>query len=151
MKKYEIDRTDKIRFLGNTLYRIRALKNFEGVEKGDLGGYVAGYKNLSQKGNSWVKAPAMVLNNAKILDNATVSGPSVVGDEAQIYNEMRINGALIYGTAKVYGKTWVGMNFTMKEGVWHPDSSVQKLLQELIDKQDFTTLRTVLVSLGLGE
>ena len=35
-------------------YRLKALKNFLDVKRGDLGGYVEGYHNLSQSGDYWI-------------------------------------------------------------------------------------------------
>jgi hypothetical protein len=35
-------------------YRLKALKNFLDVKRGDLGGYVEGYYNLSQSGDCWI-------------------------------------------------------------------------------------------------
>jgi len=42
-------KTSKIKqHAGIIVYRIQALKNFNNVKKGDIGGYVEGYRNLSQ-------------------------------------------------------------------------------------------------------
>ena len=48
-KKYEIlmDEENTIEWEGRTLHRIRALKDFRNVKKGDIGGYVENnYKTL---------------------------------------------------------------------------------------------------------
>ena len=77
MKKYKLtDETTDV--LGITLHRVKALKDFDDVKKGELGGYVESERNLSQAGNCWV------CDNAKVCDNAWV-----------------------YGNAKVYGNAWV--------------------------------------------
>ena len=39
-KKYELLKNDTIKVFGHTLYRIRALRDFKDVKKGDLGGYI---------------------------------------------------------------------------------------------------------------
>ena len=53
MKKYEL--TDEtIEVYGTALHRIKALKDFGNVKKGELGGYVESEHNLSQEGNCWV-------------------------------------------------------------------------------------------------
>ena len=50
-KKYELTYETKI--LGNrTLYRIKALKSFDEVAKGDIGGYIESEKNLSMYGDA---------------------------------------------------------------------------------------------------
>lgn len=45
-KKYELtDNTQEI--LGHVLHQIKALKSFGDVKKGDLGGWIEDYSNLS--------------------------------------------------------------------------------------------------------
>ena len=83
MKKYEL--TDKtLEINGRMLYQIKALKDFDDVKVGDLGGWIESEQNLSQEGDCWVS------------DNARVSGDARVSDNA------RVNG-----DARVYGKSWV--------------------------------------------
>ena len=48
-KKYELIPSDK-----EGLYRIKAVKDFSNVKKGDIGGYIEGEKNLSHDGNCWI-------------------------------------------------------------------------------------------------
>ncbi|MCI7494001.1 MAG: hypothetical protein MSA74_01150 [Ruminococcus sp.] len=67
MKKFELT-TDSIKRNGVTLYRIKALIDFEDVKAGDLGGYVEKEENLSQSGNAWV------YGNAEVSGDACVSG-----------------------------------------------------------------------------
>ena len=74
MKKYELLVDDTITFFGVQLFRIKALISFSGIEKGELGGYVASEKNLSQSGNAWVYGNARVSGNAWVSGNARVSG-----------------------------------------------------------------------------
>ena len=50
--KYELTSETKA-YNGVTLYRIKALKSFDDVEMGSLGGWIASENNLSQKGNAW--------------------------------------------------------------------------------------------------
>ncbi|MBD8945769.1 MAG: hypothetical protein EGR97_00365, partial [Clostridiales bacterium] len=54
-RKYELTEEKKV-FLGRTLYRIRALKDFELLDgtiihAGDLGGWIEKEDNLSQEGS----------------------------------------------------------------------------------------------------
>ena len=80
--KYEL--TDEtIDVSGTTLHRIKALKDFGNVKKGELGGYVkkgelGGYVeseyNLSQIGNCWVYGNARVCGDAEVCGNAKVCG-----------------------------------------------------------------------------
>ena len=73
MKKYEL--TDEtIDVSGTTLHRIKALKDFGNVKKGELGGYVESERNLSQEGNCWVCGNAKVCGDAEVCGNAKVCG-----------------------------------------------------------------------------
>lgn len=57
--KYEL--TDMTKTIdGITLYRIKALKNFANVSKGELGGYVQSKENLSDRGNARVSSSANI-------------------------------------------------------------------------------------------
>ena len=70
MKKYELLVDDTITFLGVQLFRIKALISFSGIEKGEVGGYIASEKNLSQYGNAWVSGNA----NYIVFKNTWSSG-----------------------------------------------------------------------------
>lgn len=120
-KKFEL--TTKISFNGRTLYRIRALKNFRNVKKGDLGGYVEKESNLSQTGNAWiyddakamdnaiVKDDATLHHNAEVYDKAIVSGSASINENAILRDKATVSDkAILYGNvilvddAKIYDK-----------------------------------------------
>ena len=82
--KYEILRDDKIEVAGHTLYRIRALRDFNDVKAGDLGGYIEGKENLSQEGNCWVYGNACVCGNAQINKSSDVLCISPIGSRNDI-------------------------------------------------------------------
>lgn len=93
------------------LYRIRALKDFEDVMAGDLGGYIEKEENLSQEGNCWVSDEARVYDNAKVSGSAEVYGNTKIYNDAEVsgsakvYDEAQVFGkAEIYGNAEVFGK-----------------------------------------------
>ena len=44
----------------NNMFRIKALKNFNNVKEGDLGGLIEKEINLSQEGDCWVYKDARV-------------------------------------------------------------------------------------------
>lgn len=71
MKKYELT-DEKIELFGRKLFRIKALKSFGNVKKGELGGYVEKEENLDQTGNAWVGGNAEVHGNAEVRDDAEV-------------------------------------------------------------------------------
>lgn len=56
--KYTLTKETK-ELYGKTLYRIKALKDFGIVKKGELGGWVEAEANLSVYGNAWVFGDAM--------------------------------------------------------------------------------------------
>ena len=95
-KKYKL--TDEtINVNGKTLYRIKSLKDFGNVKKGDKGGFVEKEENLSQSGDCWVYDNAKVYNNAKVFDYADIYG------NAEIFGNAIVSGnAMVYGNAKVY-------------------------------------------------
>ena len=70
MKKYELLVDDTITFFGVQLFRIKALISFSGIEKGEVGGYIASEKNLSQSGDAWVYGNARVSGDAEVYGNA---------------------------------------------------------------------------------
>ncbi|WP_375609827.1 MULTISPECIES: hypothetical protein [unclassified Bartonella] len=94
-KKYEFTgETIEVGF--KTLHRIRALRDFGDVKKGELGGFIQGESNLSHDGNCWV------------YDNATVFWEAVVSDNAKIHDNACINrNAKVYGNAVVNDNAWV--------------------------------------------
>jgi len=71
-KKYELFQDDTARQLG--LYRIRALRDFGDVKKGEIGGFVSSEHNLSQQGKCWIGSPASVTGEARVSDDAFVGG-----------------------------------------------------------------------------
>lgn len=52
--------------MGHTLQRIRALRSFGNVNKGDLGGWLEKEENLSHERNSWVSGGAQVFGDARV-------------------------------------------------------------------------------------
>lgn len=107
---------------GTSLYRIKALKDFADVKKGDMGGFVESERNLSQDGDCWIYDTATVLDNAIVKDNAKIFNDVIIKDSACIYGEAKLYGnacvlhsgqifgnakvsdtSVIYDNAKVYG------------------------------------------------
>lgn len=99
--KYELTDITIIRY-GITLYRIRALKDFNDVKKGDLGGYVQGYHNLSQKGNCWIYMWALVLGDAKVKGNALIRDFAIIKGRSVIKGNVIIeDDVVVYGDAVI--------------------------------------------------
>ncbi|MBB5074550.1 hypothetical protein HNQ69_001702 [Bartonella callosciuri] len=82
-RKYEF--TDDCEYMdGHFFYRIRALRDFGDVKKGDLGGYIEKEENLSHGGNCWVYDKARVFQNARVFGNAKLSGNSYIHSNASL-------------------------------------------------------------------
>ena len=98
-KKYELIESDI-----KGLYRVKALKDFGYVKKGDIGGYVENPNNLSHEGYCWVYDNAKIYNEARIYGNSEISGCAVIDGNAQIHGNSRILGcAVIDGNAQIHG------------------------------------------------
>ena len=65
-------------------FRIKALKSFSTIKKGDLGGLIQKQSNLSITGNAWVSYHATVFQNAKVSGNATISGKAIIAGKASV-------------------------------------------------------------------
>lgn len=112
-KKYEL--TDEILEVGgHVLHRIKALRDFGNVRKGDIGGWIECEDNLSHGGDCWVNGNAKVLGNAKVFDNACVCdnakvyGAAVVCNNAAVlFNSKVFGNAIVRDNAKVFGSASV--------------------------------------------
>lgn len=74
MKKFELT-AGFMTMDGVKLSRVRALRAFENVKKGDLGGYVEKEENLDQSGAAWVSGDAQVFGNAQVSGDVWEKSP----------------------------------------------------------------------------
>ena len=101
MKKYELT-DDSITFMGRKLFRIRAIRSFNDVAVGDLGGYIEKEENLSHDNDAWIYNDARIFGDAhiygdaRICDKACVCGDARVCDNAWIFDDARISGDADY-------------------------------------------------------
>ena len=116
MKKYELTE-ETVTVHGKTLHRIKAVRGFESVQAGELGGYIEKEENLSHSDNAWVSGNAWVCDNAKVTGNAEVSGNAWVYDNAKVfgnawvYGDVSVTGdAEVTGNAKVSGNAEISSN-----------------------------------------
>lgn len=92
------------------LFRIKALKDFNDVKKGDIGGYVESEKNLSQYNDCWI------YDNAKVCDNAVVIGKAIVCGNARVYdNAVVISKAIVCDNARVRNNAQVYGNAIVRD------------------------------------
>ena len=116
--KYELIPSDREGF-----YRVKALRDFNDVKKGDIGGYVEGEKNLSQLGDCWIYDNAKIYNNAvirdnaRVCDNARIWGDSKILNYGQVYGNVEVCGdavvcncANVYHNARVFGNAIIRDN-----------------------------------------
>ena len=76
-KKYEL--TDEILEVGGrVLHRIKALRDFGNVKKGDIGGWIECEDNLSHDDDCWVYEKADVYVKAEVYVEARVYGEAVI-------------------------------------------------------------------------
>lgn len=129
-KKYILtDETRKVE--DRILHRIKAVKDFNGVHEGDLGGWVESEDNLSQFGNCWIYDNAMVLDEAKVFDDATirdkaaiygwaiVCGKAMVSGHANVCDHAIItNEAIVSDRAMVRDRAKVSENAFIHEMAW---------------------------------
>ena len=133
-RKYEL--TDEtIRYHGRTLHRIRALRDFGNVERGDLGGYVESENNLSHFGTCWVYNQAKVMHGAhiyeaaRIFDSAYVHGAAWISGSVQAFDSTEVSGSAeildsvqIYGSADIFGTARVSGSAKIKGSAYIKDT-----------------------------
>ena len=103
MEKKYILTDDVIDFNGHTLHRIKAVRDFDCVKAGDLGGFIESEKNLDHDGNAWVFGNARVSGDARVSDEAWVFGNARVSDEAWVSGNARVSGdARVSDEARVH-------------------------------------------------
>lgn len=81
------------------------------IEKmGEKGGWIEQTTNLSQSGECWVKAGAIVCGNGYVCDDVVMSSGEV-GENARVGGKAKISGSVgIGGNAYVYGKAEISGN-----------------------------------------
>lgn len=118
-KKYKLTDETKV-YNGKTLYRIQALKDFDFIHKGEVGGFVESEKNLWQEGNCWIYDNAMVFDDARVTgdadvsDNAVVCGNSLIAGLAFVYGNAFINDSLVTGSSGVGDNAIVTNNVSIR-------------------------------------
>ena len=117
MKKYEI--TDEtIDFCGITLHRIKALIDFGGVRKGEIGGFIEKESNLSQDGDAWVCGDALVYGAAKVYGDAEVYGNAWVYGNAEVCGDAEIKSSRDYIVFKNWWTSGRYFTWTRSNDKW---------------------------------
>lgn len=124
------------------LYRIEAIRSFNDVICGDMGGYVESEDNLSQEDDCWIYDDSMVFNKARvsnkavvhnnviiykgaiikdnviITDNVVIEGESIISGNSQISDNVEI-----YGTCNIYGNSIITNDVSLYEEITIGDNS----------------------------
>lgn len=109
-KKYEFSEKT-LEVVDHILHRIKAIRSFSDVKKGDLGGWVEKESNLSHDGNCWIYNDAKAFNNAKVYGDAVIYNEAIIHGSAHVYDNMRaFDGVNISGNARVYGNAVLSGN-----------------------------------------
>lgn len=115
--KYELALDNPKNYKGFRLFQIKALKSFDDVKKGDLGGWVQSELNLSQKGNCWLYDNSMAMDNSRVTKNAKMYGNSLIygnakiSDNTKLYNNVVVCGkSFLLGETKLYNNVEVNGN-----------------------------------------
>ena len=86
------------------VYRIKALRDIgDDVKKGDIGGFVEGWNNLSPIGECWIYDDSCVAEYGIVKGNAKIKGKSLIVGSCTISDSAEIDGGL-----KLLGKVQVG-------------------------------------------
>ena len=132
-KKYEIlmDEENTIEFEGHTLHRIKALKDFNDVKKGDIGGFVENDNNLSHPGDCWIYDDAKAMDNSRMYNDSEMHDNSIVCGYSRMYNNSRMYDNSIMcdyskmrGYSKMYGNSRIYNNSIMYDYSEIHDKSV---------------------------
>lgn len=107
-RKFRLVYNNQIIRSGKTLYQIEALKDFDNVKKGDLGGWVESEDNLSQEGDCWIYGDASVQDNAIVRDDATIYDTVEVHGNTEISGKARLSHVVkVYDNVKISDRAWI--------------------------------------------
>lgn len=132
---------------------IKALRDIplHGITAGDRGGFVTGYRNLSQQGECWIEPHASVVGEAHVGGDAYVGGSARVSGFATISETSRVidsasvsDHAHIKGAAEVSSAAHVA-GYTTIEGQARI-SGHARVLGEAVVRDDATVNGHALVS-----
>jgi len=113
-KKFELTEETQIFFKDVTLHRIRALRDFSDVKKGDLGGWIQKEKNLSHEGDCWIYDNAIVMNDARVLHNARMYDNARMSDNSRMLDNTKMFGnSRMFDNAQMRGNALIRKNATM--------------------------------------
>lgn len=109
-KKYRLLPKNHIDLLGCRLYQIEAVRDFDHIKKGTLGGYIQSEENLSHEGNCWIDVESRVLDHARVQDDAAIRS-SIISLNAVIKGTSGVVDSYVYGCAVISGNSFVSESY----------------------------------------
>lgn len=116
IRKYNIEKI-------NGEKRIIAVRSFDGVKVGDIGGIVSSEYNLSHDGTCWIDYDSKAQNRSKVDGDAKLHS-SVIKNYAKVSGNAKVIGSTIAGSAIIYGNSVVSKGCEIKEHAEVSDSKV---------------------------
>ncbi|WP_375703921.1 hypothetical protein [Bartonella sp. AD13SXNS] len=109
-KKFALTNETRV-FNNKTLYRIKALRDFDDVKAGQLGGFIENENNLSHDGNCWVYENARIANDVHVYENAHIHGIAVIRENVGGSTKVKTYTERLspYGELEI---VWVSPNVT---------------------------------------
>jgi len=119
---------------GVTLYRIQALRRFDLVMKGDLGGWVSDGDRLSQHGNCWVDNDAIVYERGTVSADAWATENTVIMGNAKLWGKACIFGKLVLeGDCNVGGGMQISGDWAIRGTLSLKDNATLESQEDLND------------------
>ena len=139
MKKYELTE-ETVTVHGKILHRIKAVRGFESVQAGELGGYIEKEENLSHYGNAWVSGNAKVYDDAKVFGNAEVCNNAWVCNNAKVFGNAEVCNMRHFFVQGPIGSRdgFVTFYRAKDDTVWVRCGCFSGSLQEFVDKVEQT-------------
>ena len=106
MEKKYILTDDVIDFNGHTLHRIKAVRDFDCVKAGDLGGFIESEKNLDHDGDAWVTGDAVVSGDAWVTGDAVVTGSAHVTGDARVTGSAQVTSNADFAVIRGFGRVF---------------------------------------------
>jgi len=154
--KYEGIRMNKYEFVGKKVggfSRIKALKDFSNVKRGDLGGWLEREDSLSQYGKAWVFGDARVSGDAEVFGDAKVSGDAEVYGNDILTSKPQVITGLTFQILCSYKDNYIRIGCKSNSlDDWRRVLTLKsKFKEEFFDDRTYKQTRLLLQALLKGE
>lgn len=107
MRKKYVLTDDSITVDGRRLYRIKCVRPFGRVKRGERGGCIEHEGNLSHYGKAWVEEGAMVMDDTVVKEDAFVGSLARVRGAARISGKAKVVIGNVGGSACISDNVWI--------------------------------------------